>query len=286
MFINVKHNRFDHFECFFWIKAYFWLLLVISIKLYHFYNMEGQCNRHLLHFYVHHQYCLHNHQCHFNNLQIHVSENHLSYNYYHHRSLTYFYMVVLLILYWFLFHQYYYPILHFLPWLYGSWVILFPVIKISESFFLKLFLGIQYPSVNIVVLLPPCTNILETLRLSLINFLFLFIHYFGCCSLVYLSSKLADEIDPVLVCGFTVSSVSVIEEDLYLSNEVNLFNVMSLSESLLIRFSFLVCDASFFSVLKGPIMSLTVSSAVGMNGLLEDTLLCLGLFLLLKFKKM
>ena len=75
-----------------------------------------------------------------------------------------------------------------------------------------------------VVILAPCTDILETLGLSLLNMSFLIIISFGCCYFVYLSYKLADEIDLVLFCGFTVSSVSVIEEDLDLSNELDLLN--------------------------------------------------------------
>ena len=62
-------------------------------------------------------------------------------------------------------------------------------------------------SVDTVVVLDPCADILETLGLSLHNLSFLIIIYFGCCYLVNLSSKLADEIDLVLFCGFIVSYV-------------------------------------------------------------------------------
>ena len=89
---------------------------------------------------------------------------------------------------------------------------------------------------------------------------------------------MADGIDIVLFCGFTVSYVSVLEEDLDLSNEVILFNVMSLSDSFLIGFLFLVCDAYCLSVFKLPITSLTVSSVVGTNGLLKDVILCIDIF--------
>ena len=65
-----------------------------------------------------------------------------------------------------------------------------------------------------------------------------------------LSYKLADVIDIVLVSGITVSSVSVLEEDPNSSNEVNLFTSVSFYESLLIGFSFLVCDAFCWSVFK------------------------------------
>ena len=87
-----------------------------------------------------------------------------------------------------------------------------------------------------VVTLSPCTDILETLLLSLVNLLFKIPIYFGCRLLVFLSSKLADEIDLNLVSGIAASSVSVLEEDLDLSNEV----AISFSKSLLIDFSFLV----------------------------------------------
>ena len=95
-------------------------------------------------------------------------------------------------------------------------------------------------STDTVVILATCTYILETLGLSLLNFSFLTIISFGCCSLVFLSSKLADEIYLVLFCGFTVSFVSVLEEELDLSNELDLFNSMSFFYSLLISFLFLV----------------------------------------------
>ena len=96
-------------------------------------------------------------------------------------------------------------------------------------FYFLFFLGIRSSPGNIVVVLPPCTDILETLRLSLNNLSFLIPISFGCCSLIFLSSKLADENGLVLVYGVTVSSVSVLEENLDLSNEVNLLNSMSFS---------------------------------------------------------
>ena len=111
--------------------------------------------------------------------------------------------------------------------------------------------------------------------MSLINLSFIII---GCFSLVSLSSKLADEIDLVLFYGFTVSSVSVLEEDLDLSNELNLFNAMSLSDSFLIGYLFLVWYACGLSVFKLPITYLIVSSVVGTNVLLEDMILCLDIF--------
>ena len=62
-----------------------------------------------------------------------------------------------------------------------------------------------------VVILAPCTDILETLGLSLLNLLFLNFISFDFFFLVSLSSKLANEIDFVLFNDFTVSSVSVLE---------------------------------------------------------------------------
>ena len=56
---------------------------------------------------------------------------------------------------------------------------------------------------------------------------------------------MADEIDIFLVSGVNVSSVSVLEEDLDLSNEVNLFSAMSFSISSLIGLSKSECDAFF-----------------------------------------
>ena len=81
----------------------------------------------------------------------------------------------------------------------------------------------------------------------------------------------------ILFCSFTVSSVSVLEEDLDLSNAVNLFNSMYYYDSLLIGFLFSVCDDSCLSFFKLPITSLTVYSVVGTNELLEDIILCLDL---------
>ena len=54
----------------------------------------------------------------------------------------------------------------------------------------------------------------------------------------------------------TVSSVSVLEEDLDLSNEVNLFSAMSFSISSLIGFSKCESDAFCSSVFELPIASL------------------------------
>ena len=93
-----------------------------------------------------------------------------------------------------------------------------------------------------------------------------------------LSYKLADVIDIVLVSGITVSSVSVIEEDPNSSNEVNLFTSVYFYESLLMSFTFSVCDAFCWLVFKLPIASLTVSSVSRINGILEDMILCLDIF--------
>ena len=88
---------------------------------------------------------------------------------------------------------------------------------------------------------------------------------------------MSDEIDLVLFCSFIVSSVSVIDSDLYLFNELNLFNAMYLSDSLLIVFlGDLRC--LFFVCFKSPITSLTISYDVGTNGSMEDMILCPGFY--------
>ena len=77
-----------------------------------------------------------------------------------------------------------------------------------------------------LVILAPGTDILETLGVSLLNFSFLNFIYFGCCFLIFLYDKLADEIDLVLFSGFTVYYVSVLVEYLELSNKLDLFNAI------------------------------------------------------------
>ena len=83
---------------------------------------------------------------------------------------------------------------------------------------------IQSLSGYIGVILAPYTDILETLGVSLINFSFLNLISFGYYFSVSLSDKLAGEIDLVLFGGFNVSYVSVLSEDLELSNELDLFH--------------------------------------------------------------
>ena len=85
---------------------------------------------------------------------------------------------------------------------------------------------------NTVFVLAPFIDILETLGVSLINLSFINVTYFGCCFLVLLSDKLANEVDLVLFSGFNVFSVSVLSEYLGLSNEHDLFNAMTLFHSL------------------------------------------------------
>ena len=102
------------------------------------------------------------------------------------------------------------------------------MIEIYENFFLLSLRGIRSLSDYTVFILAPCTDILETLGVSLLNFSFLNFIYFGCCFLIFLSDKLADEIDLVLFSGFTVSSVSVLSEDHELSNELYLVNAVPL----------------------------------------------------------
>ena len=78
--------------------------------------------------------------------------------------------------------------------------------------------------------------------------------------------------------GVTVSYVSVLEADLDLSNEANLFNAMSFAVSLIIRFSNSVCDTFCWSVFKLPIRYLTVYYFGWINRLLKDMIFCLDLF--------
>ena len=76
----------------------------------------------------------------------------------------------------------------------------------------------------------------------------------------------------------TVSSVSVLEEDLDLSHEVNLSNAVSFFISLLIGFSKYEYDALCSSIFKLQILTLIWSSFGLINRILEDTILCLDLF--------
>ena len=75
------------------------------------------------------------------------------------------------------------------------------MIKISENFFFLLLQRIQSLSGDIVVILAPCTEIIEKLGVSLVNLSFLNFISFSFSFLVSLSDKLADEIDPVLFSG-------------------------------------------------------------------------------------
>ena len=110
---------------------------------------------------------------------------------------------------------------------------------------------IQSLSGDTIVILSPSLDILETLSLLLLTFI-----YFGFSILVLLSDKLYYEIDLVFFSGFTVSYVSVLEEDPDLSNGLDLSNAMSLSDSLIIGFLFFVWDACGLSFFKLPINSL------------------------------
>ena len=69
-------------------------------------------------------------------------------------------------------------------------------------------------SSDTVIILAPCTDIFETIGVSLLNLSFLNFISLGCSFFVSLSDKLADEIDLVLFSGFTSSSVYVLVEDL------------------------------------------------------------------------
>ena len=50
---------------------------------------------------------------------------------------------------------------------------------------------------NTIVILAPCIDTLETLGVKLLNLLLLNFISLGCCILLLLSDKMADEIDPV-----------------------------------------------------------------------------------------
>ena len=106
----------------------------------------------------------------------------------------------------------------------------------------------------------------------------------GCCYLIFLSSELADEIDLFLVSIFTVSFVSVFEEDLDLSNEVNLFSTMFFFLSSPIGFSKSKSDSFFPSVFKLTIAFLILSSFFLIDGILEEMIFCFDLFHFFKYK--
>ena len=146
--------------------------------------MEVQFIRHLLHFYVHHPGFLHNHKYHLEKYQIHVS-----YHYYHHLSLAYFYIVV--VFFRSLPLQCYYPLFIF----YLGYLVFELFYSLSLKFPSRSFLslrGIQSFSGETFIILFPCADILETIRVPLLNVSFLHFILFVCCFLVSLSSKLAD----------------------------------------------------------------------------------------------
>ena len=87
--------------------------------------------------------------------------------------------------------------------LYGSWTLYFPVIKISQVFFLLFLQGIYCLSGVTLDTLSTCPYIPERLGLY-----FLISIYLGFSILVFLSDKLADEIDLDLFTVSTVYSVS------------------------------------------------------------------------------
>ena len=155
--------------------------------------MEGQCNRHFLHFYVLYQYFLHNHQSHFEAIQIYVSENHVSYHFYHRRSLAYLYLEVVLILHWFLFHQCYYTLFIFyfdcmvLELFYSLWL---KFLKFSFFLFSRDTFSVRWHSHY------TCSMYRHTWNTSIFTYYFFSKTYsVGYCSLIFLSSELADDID-------------------------------------------------------------------------------------------
>ena len=131
----------------------------------------------------------------------------------------------------------------FLLGFYGSWILSFPLIEVSEVFFLLFLQGIPCLFGYSLDTLAPCPDIIERLELPLLISISL-----GCSILVLLSEKLADEIDLYLFSVFNVSSVSVIWVDLDLSNELDLSNDPPLSDSFLMDLSFLLLDYCGLSV--------------------------------------
>ena len=83
-----------------------------------------------------------------------------------------------------------------------SWILYFPLIKVSEIFFLLIVLEIRSLSGDTVVIIVPGLYILERLGLSLLTFI-----SFGWLMLILSSNKLAYEIYLELFSVFTVSSV-------------------------------------------------------------------------------
>ena len=122
-------------------------------------------------------------------------------------------VVLLIFIWWWRFLDYYYfssiliSTFDFLLGLSGSWVFSFPVMKFSDNFFFLSLQRIQSLSGDIVVILAPCTEILEKLGVSLVNLSFLNFISFSFSFLVSLSYKLVYEIDLVLFSVFTVSYV-------------------------------------------------------------------------------
>ena len=181
----------------------------------------------------------------------------------------------------------------------GSWIIYFPLIKVSEVFFLLSLQGIYCLSGDTVNTLATCLDIVERLGLSLLTFI-----YFSCPILVLLSDKLSDEIDLDLFIVFTMYYLSVLWEALDLSNNLDSSKNMYLFDSLLIYLSFLLCDAYGLSVLFTDsilftpmrwvmafsttlgfvsislIHYLTILYVVVNNGFLEDMILVIDLFYL------
>ena len=109
----------------------------------------------------------------------------------------------------------------------GSWILYFPVIEMSEVFFLLFLQGIRFWSGVTIYKLSPCTDITERLELY-----FLISISLGFSILVLLSDKLADEIDLDLFTIFTVYSVPVLWVYFGLSNDLPLSYLLLLDLSI------------------------------------------------------
>ena len=153
-----------------------------------------------------------------------------------------------------------------LLWLSGIWILSFPLIKVSEVFFLLFLQVIRCSSGDSPDTLAPCSDIPERLGLSFLRSI-----SFG--GFVILSEKLADEIDLDLFIIFTVSYVSVVWVDLDLSNEIDLSNDQFLSDLLLMDLSFYLLDTCGLSI------SLNVSILFVAIGWVVDSFTTVGFVL-------
>ena len=185
----------------------------------------------------------------------------------------------------------------------GSWILYFPLIKVSKVLFLLSLRGILSLSGDTVVTLAPGLDILGRIGLSLLTYI-----YFGCYMLVLLSHKMSDEIDLDLFIVFTVYFVSVIWEALDLSNNLDLSNdipcLIHFRCIYLFYFEMLVvclfclwcqfillqwdewwlCSSQYVFFFMSLILSLMFFYVVANNGFLEEMILVSDIFYLVCYK--